>query len=104
MDFLENLESIEGSKLHNKRYALYVVGNYYLSSLGLKSLKKIRSGAIGFQQNQNLCYGRNIPFAKKYNIVEVAWKNNMPDWECGKNKLWNLRLNRLFFDYFMANN
>lgn len=84
IDFLENLESIEGNKLYYEKYSLYIAGNHHLTSLGLKSLKKIRSGAIGFRQNHNLCYGRNIPFAKKYKLVEVVWKENMPDRECGE--------------------
>lgn len=84
LDFLENLESIEGQKLYYDKFSLFVINNYHLNALGLKSLRKIRSGAIGFRQNRNLCYGRNIPFKDKYQVTKMLWEQNMPDRECGE--------------------
>lgn len=84
LDFLENLEIVEGRKLYYEKYAMYVVGNYHMTSLGLKSLRKVQRGAIGFKDNRNLCYGRGIPFKQKYQVMDAMWKENMPDRECGE--------------------
>jgi hypothetical protein len=91
LDFLENLESIEGQRLYFDKFSLYVAGNYHLTSLGLKSLRKILSGVTSFRQNRNLCYGRGIPFKEKYRISSMVWADNMPDRECGQFCfLWSL--------------
>lgn len=84
MNFLENLEVIEGRERYYDKYALSVGGNYHLTSLGLKSLRKISNGAIAFRQNRNLCYGRGIPFKEKYKTKEVTWRGNMPNETCRK--------------------
>ncbi|KAI6174995.1 Receptor protein-tyrosine kinase [Aphelenchoides bicaudatus] len=81
MDFLENLEIIEARNLYFDKYSLYVVGNYHMSSLGLKSLRKIRDGVVGFRQNRNLCYGFGIPFDGKYGVIG-NWSENMNEREC----------------------
>ncbi|KAI6208718.1 EGF receptor and Furin cysteine rich region and Tyrosine protein kinase domain containing protein [Aphelenchoides besseyi] len=83
LDFLENLEIIEGRELYHKKYAMYVVGSNDLHSLGLRSMRKIRNGVIGFRQNPNLCYGREIPFKQRYG-VNATWVNNMPEQQCEK--------------------
>ncbi|KAI6204000.1 hypothetical protein M3Y94_00622000 [Aphelenchoides besseyi] len=81
LDFLENLEIIEGRELYHKKYAMYVVGSNDLHSLGLRSMRKIRNGVIGFRQNPNLCYGRQIPFKQRYG-VNATWVSNMSEQQC----------------------
>lgn len=87
MDFLENLEIIESRNLYYDKYSLYVVGNYHMTSLGLKSLRKVRNGVVGFRQNRNLCYGSIIPFDKKYGVIG-NWSENMHPKECGRFQYW----------------
>ncbi|KAI6218627.1 Receptor protein-tyrosine kinase [Aphelenchoides fujianensis] len=83
LDFLENLEIIEGRKLYHKKFAMYVVGSNDLHSLGLRSLRKVRNGVIGFRSNPNLCYGSGIPFKQRYG-VNASWTSNMAEDDCEK--------------------
>lgn len=90
MDFLENLEIIEGRKLYFDKYSLHAVGNHHMTSLGLKSLRRIRNGVVMFRSNSNLCYGRGIPFKEKFGVNASVWINNMHGRECGKSLIWSL--------------
>ncbi|KAH7724854.1 TK/EGFR protein kinase [Aphelenchoides avenae] len=82
LDFLSNLEMIEGRRLYYEKFALYVIGNEDLRSLGLKSLRKVRTGHVSFSRNRNLCYGYTIDYEKLLNVNQTIWKENMPPADC----------------------
>lgn len=84
LGFLENLEIIEGRNLYFDKYSMYVIGNYDLKWLGLKSLKRIKNGFISFKHNRMLCYSYHIPFEEVLGVKDSTWKANMNERECGK--------------------
>ncbi|GMT26579.1 hypothetical protein PFISCL1PPCAC_17876, partial [Pristionchus fissidentatus] len=55
LDFLENLEVIEGRNLFSGRQALVISKNDNLISLGLRKLKKIEKGDVIITNNVELC-------------------------------------------------
>lgn len=83
LDFLSNLEMIEGRRLYYEKFALYVIGNEDLRALGLKSLRKVRTGHLAFSKNRNLCYGYTVAYNKLLNVNQTIWKENMPKEDCG---------------------
>lgn len=89
LEFLSNLEMIEGRRLYYEKFALYVIGNEDLKSLGLKSLRKIRTGHLAFTKNRNLCYGYTIAYKKLLNANETIWKENMKKEDCGRRAIPN---------------
>jgi len=82
LSFLDNLEMIEGRHLYFEKYALYVIGNPDLKWLGLRSLKRVKSGLLSFTQNTNLCYSHTIPFRSVLSVRDSAWKNNARAEDC----------------------
>ncbi|CAD5205875.1 unnamed protein product [Bursaphelenchus okinawaensis] len=82
LDFLESLEVIEGRTLYFKKYSIYAIGNDYLQSLGLNSLRKVANGGVSLTKNKNLCYGQGIPFKKLYGIKDIVIKENMNNQTC----------------------
>ncbi|KAL3085401.1 hypothetical protein niasHT_033630 [Heterodera trifolii] len=85
LEFLSNLEVIEGRKLYFEQFALYVIGNMELTRLGLRSLKRIKNGIVTVRENRLLCYSYTIPFEKYFGIKESAWAENMNETLCEKN-------------------
>lgn len=83
MSFLENLEMIEGRHLYFDKYSIYIIGNYFMKWMGLKSLKRVKNGLIAFKQNRLLCYSNKIPFEQVLGVKDYVWKENMNENECG---------------------
>lgn len=64
LSYFRNLEVIGGRQLvENLLASLYIVKTS-LRSLGLKSLKKVNSGAIAIMENWNLCFADGIAWYK----------------------------------------
>ncbi|XP_055339018.1 epidermal growth factor receptor-like isoform X2 [Paramacrobiotus metropolitanus] len=63
LSFLRNLETIDGRVLDDHS-ALTIVGNKYLQSLGLNSLKTIKAGMVKIVENRKLCYASDIAWSK----------------------------------------
>ncbi|MCL4143179.1 UNVERIFIED_CONTAM: hypothetical protein GTU68_019816, partial [Idotea baltica] len=59
LSFLRNLEVIGGRETTEYFSSLYIVKTS-LKSLGLRSLKRIRSGSVYILENSNLCFGDSI--------------------------------------------
>ena len=77
LSYFRNLEVIGGRSLTEFFASLHVVRTS-LVSLGLKSLKRINSGAVMILENKNLCFGENINWTKIRNptIHNVFLLNN----------------------------
>lgn len=83
LNFLDGLEMIEGRRLYHERFALYVIGNYELKWLGLRSLKKVKRGTVLIKGNRNLCYSQSIPFDRLLGVNGSSWRENKNTEECG---------------------
>lgn len=76
LSFLRNLEVIHGRNLMNK-YALMIIMNQYLTSLGLNSLKKISNGNVQILENRELCYADSMSWKSLMSSSSAAFvKNN----------------------------
>ncbi|CAL8352882.1 unnamed protein product [Gadus morhua 'NCC'] len=69
LSVFSNLQTIEGRTLYkgsnSKRgYALLVIGIKSLTSLGLRSLRKINDGGVYITRNQKLCYQENVNWTR----------------------------------------
>uniref|UniRef100_A0A8C4Z8Z9 Receptor protein-tyrosine kinase n=1 Tax=Gadus morhua TaxID=8049 RepID=A0A8C4Z8Z9_GADMO len=63
LSVFSNLQTIEGRTLY-KGYALLVIGIKSLTSLGLRSLRKINDGGVYITRNQKLCYQENVNWTR----------------------------------------
>ncbi|KRZ30093.1 Epidermal growth factor receptor [Trichinella pseudospiralis] len=64
LNFLRNLQKIEGRKLFDSKYALYITHSFSLQQLGTISLTSVLNGEIYIASNFDLCYIHNIPWNK----------------------------------------
>ncbi|XP_040565230.1 epidermal growth factor receptor isoform X1 [Lepeophtheirus salmonis] len=83
LNAFRNLEVIGGRTLTEYFSALYIVKTA-LTSLGLKSLRKIRSGAVSILENKDLCYAQEINWQKimKSPSHNTLLQNNKNPQEC----------------------
>ncbi|KFD58289.1 hypothetical protein M513_01052, partial [Trichuris suis] len=70
LSFLRNLEKIEGRKLFESSYALYITHSFSMQYLGTVSLRSILNGDVYIASNYDLCYIHNIPWSKR--IISVG--------------------------------
>ncbi|CDW54152.1 epidermal growth factor receptor [Trichuris trichiura] len=70
LSFLRNLEKIEGRKLFESSYALYITHSFSMQYLGTVSLRSILNGDVYIASNYDLCYIHNIPWGKR--IISVG--------------------------------
>ncbi|XP_059470007.1 epidermal growth factor receptor isoform X2 [Neocloeon triangulifer] len=100
LSYFRNLEYIGGRTLTEMFAALYIVKTS-LKSLGLRSLKKVSSGAVSIIENRDLCFadGINWQSIKKSVEHEILHSNNKDpkacereglvcDKECSKDGCW----------------
>lgn len=79
-----NLEIIGGRDKADYFSSLYIVKTS-LHALHLRSLKKIRSGAVTILENEKLCYAHQINWSKiKSEKADVQIYNNKPATDCEK--------------------
>ncbi|KAI5640359.1 protein tyrosine kinase domain-containing protein [Phthorimaea operculella] len=64
LSYFRNLEVIGGRQVVENLFASLYIVKTSLKSLGLKSLKKVNSGAIAIMENHNLCFAENIAWNK----------------------------------------
>ena len=78
-----NLQTIGGRHLTEYFSALYIVKTS-LESLNLRSLTKIRSGAVAILENNDLCYAENIYWQRimKSQQHNTLLQNNKPPEQC----------------------
>ncbi|KAK9499252.1 hypothetical protein O3M35_002321 [Rhynocoris fuscipes] len=83
LSYFRNLEVIGGRTLTEYFASLYIVQTS-LKSLGLRSLKKISSGAIAILENKELCFVQGMDWSKVKKSVEhdTLLQNNKLDEEC----------------------
>lgn len=71
-------------------YSLLVVRNPSLTSLGLRSLRKINDGAVYITGNKKLCYHDTVNWTRLFNPgpqrsrQNIEIKDNRPRSECGE--------------------
>lgn len=79
-------------------YALLVVRNPSLTSLGLRSLRKIDDGGVYIKDNTGLCYQDTVNWTRLFRFrpqrrqKNIEIKNNRPRNECGEyatDKQWH---------------
>jgi epidermal growth factor receptor len=78
-----SLEVIGGRTLTEYFSSLYIVKTS-LTSLGLRSLRKIRSGSVAILENGDLCYAQDINWSKVMKSVShnTLLQNNKPASKC----------------------
>ncbi|XP_052746802.1 epidermal growth factor receptor isoform X2 [Bicyclus anynana] len=64
LSYFRNLEVIGGRQVVENLFASLYIVKTSLRSLGLKSLKRVKSGAIAIMENRNLCFAENIAWNK----------------------------------------
>ncbi|XP_056885353.1 receptor tyrosine-protein kinase erbB-3a isoform X1 [Takifugu flavidus] len=92
LSVFSNLQIIEGRKLYKgvsskSSYSLLVVKNPSLTSLGLRSLRKINDGAVYITGNKRLCYHDTVNWTRLFNPdlpsqQKIEIKDNRPRSEC----------------------
>lgn len=83
LSFLSQLETIEGRTLWSSFHSLIIIKTS-LTSLNLRSLKRIKAGKVVIEENKDLCYGDISQFITK-NITkkeEITIKNNADSRKC----------------------
>lgn len=85
LDIHRNLEIIGGRTVTEYFASLYIVKTS-LTSLGLRSLKKISSGSVAILENKKLCYAQTIDWEsiKKSSEHPKLLQNNKNDLQCSK--------------------
>ncbi|XP_026317728.1 epidermal growth factor receptor isoform X2 [Hyposmocoma kahamanoa] len=81
LSYFRNLEVIGGRQLVENLFASLYIVKTSLTSLGLKSLKKVNSGAIAIIENRNLCFADKIAWyklVKSKDHKQVIQKNGDP--------------------------
>ncbi|XP_062524304.1 epidermal growth factor receptor isoform X4 [Bombyx mori] len=89
LSYFRNLEVIGGRQVVENLFASLYIVKTSLKSLGLKSLKKVNSGAIAIMENRNLCYADKIAWnklVKSKDHKQIIQKNGDPR-QCEKNNL-----------------
>ncbi|CAH2104036.1 unnamed protein product [Euphydryas editha] len=64
LSYFRNLEVIGGRQVVENLFASLYIVKTSLKSLGLKSLKRVNSGAIAIMENQQLCFAEKINWNK----------------------------------------
>lgn len=82
------METIGGRALTEYFASLYIVKTS-LKSLGLRSLKKIRSGSVAILENKNLCFAQGVDWKKIKKSQEhgTLLQNNKKEEDCEKEGL-----------------
>ncbi|CAL8135471.1 unnamed protein product [Orchesella dallaii] len=84
LSYFRNLETIGGRDKTDYFASLYIVKSS-IQALHLRSLKKIRSGAVVILENDQLCYAHEINWSIiKSEKADVQIYNNRPRNECEK--------------------
>ncbi|XP_017865540.1 PREDICTED: epidermal growth factor receptor isoform X1 [Drosophila arizonae] len=86
LSYFRNLEVIHGRQLMESYFAALAIVKSSLSSLELRSLKRINSGSIVIQHNTQLCYVSSIHWAaiQKTNDQKLFINENLNTSECRK--------------------
>jgi len=86
LSYFRNLEIIHGRQLMESYFAALSIVKSSLSSLQLRSLKRISSGSVVIQNNENLCYVENIRWStmQKLNDQKQFIHKNLNSSECRK--------------------
>ncbi|KAG5675685.1 hypothetical protein PVAND_005570 [Polypedilum vanderplanki] len=84
LSYFRNLEVIGGRQLRENLFASLYIVKTSLTSLGLKSLKRVNSGAIVIVENKHLCFANEINWdkIKKSKDHEVVVTKNKIATEC----------------------
>ncbi|XP_048488824.1 epidermal growth factor receptor isoform X5 [Plutella xylostella] len=101
LSYFRNLEVIGGRQVAENLFASLYIVKTSLKSLGLKSLKRVNSGAIAIMENKNLCFADKIAWGKlvkSKDHKQVIQKNGDPracekanlvcDAECSGDGCW----------------
>ncbi|XP_045784894.1 epidermal growth factor receptor isoform X1 [Maniola jurtina] len=64
LSYFRNLEVIGGRQVVENLFASLYIVKTSLKSLGLKSLKRVKSGAIAIMENRHLCFAEKIAWHK----------------------------------------
>lgn len=88
LSYFRNLEIIGGRTLTEYFASLYIVKTS-LTSLGLRSLKKIHSGSIAILENKNLCFAQGVDWSKIKKSREhgALLQNNKLEVDCQRDGL-----------------
>lgn len=88
LSYFRNLEIIGGRTLTEYFASLYIVKTS-LTSLGLRSLKKIHSGSIAILENKNLCFAQGVDWSKIKKSQEhgTLLQNNKLEEDCKRDGL-----------------
>ena len=83
LEAFRNLEIIGGRTLTEYFSSLYIVKSS-LTSLNMRNLRKIRSGAVAILENKDLCYAEKINWQKimKSSSHNTLLQNNRPTQSC----------------------
>ncbi|XP_011198656.2 epidermal growth factor receptor isoform X1 [Bactrocera dorsalis] len=84
LSYFRNLEVIHGRQLMESYFASLSIVRSSLESLELRSLKRINSGAVVIQQNDNICFVSDIDWQKVQKSVDhgVVIARNRNETEC----------------------
>lgn len=85
LSYFKNLEIIGGRQLTEYFAALYIIKTS-LSSLGLRSLNKVRSGSVAILENKDLCFASTIDWKQvmRSNTHNMLLQNNGDEAKCRK--------------------
>ncbi|KAG6443142.1 hypothetical protein O3G_MSEX002709 [Manduca sexta] len=89
LSYFRNLEVIGGRQVVENLFAALYIVKTSLKSLGLKSLKRVNSGAIAIMENRYLCYAEKIAWnklVKSKDHKQIIQKNGDPR-TCEKSNL-----------------
>ncbi|XP_070496722.1 epidermal growth factor receptor isoform X2 [Chironomus tepperi] len=84
LSYFRNLEVIGGRQLKENLFASLFIVKTSLKSLGLKSLKRVNSGAVVIVENKHLCFANKIDWnkIKKSRDHEIVSARNRDVTEC----------------------
>lgn len=86
LSYFRNLEVIGGRQVVENLFASLYIVKTSLKSLGLKSLKRVNSGAIAIMENKYLCFAEKIAWnklVKSKDHKQIIQNNSDPD-TCGE--------------------
>ncbi|XP_059055085.1 epidermal growth factor receptor isoform X1 [Achroia grisella] len=99
LSYFRNLEVIGGRQVVENLFASLYIVKTSLKSLGLKSLKKVNSGAIAIMENKDLCFADKIAWnrlVKSKEHKQIIQNNGVPttcanlvcDPQCSEDGCW----------------